>query len=268
MMKLKKFKVRCSQISNIMGKLSGGLTEIQAKKLKTLQDKGSKSKELTELLAKKDQPKTLPKTCISYLEKWANEQLFNYKSEIKSVYLDKGNECEDTAIQMVMRKHNLSYNEKNEQFYENEYLTGTPDLIYPHKIFDTKCSFTPDTFPTFADKPMREYNYNYWCQGQGYMELCSVNEYSVEYCLVNTPAKILERIINKETAFLSDELAEKKANEIIDRHTFTDTPLRFKVKSFPFAREPQFMQAVYERVELCREYIKNHIEPKLQEINK
>ena len=266
------FKIRASAVSQIMGKLSGGITETQSKNLATLEakEKRTAKQEETyqELLAKKDTPKTLPKTCVSYLEQWLKEQIFQYRSELKSDYLDKGNACEDEAIDMTIKEFNLPYNEKNEFYFENDYMTGTPDIIYQDEIIDTKCSFTPDTFPIFVDKPMKEHNINYWWQGQSYMELCSVNSYSVSYCLCNTPHEILDKILYHGLKGLSASAREVKQAEIIARHNFDNVPRSMRVKRFPFVRDPESAKAIEKRVGLCREYINNELIPKLNKRNK
>lgn len=267
-MELPIFKIRASAVSQIMGKLSGGITETQAKNLKTLEDKEKRTAKqeetYQELLKKKDSPKTLPKTCVSYLEQWVKEQVFQYRSEIKSDYIDKGNLCEDEAIRMTISEFGLPYNEKNEFYFENEYMTGTPDIIYQDEIIDTKCSFTPDTFPLFIDKPMRDHNIAYWWQGQSYMELCSVNNYSVSYCLCNTPTDILDKILRRSLSGMDFRSAEIKKKEIINRHNFDNVPQSMRVKRFQFVRDPESAKAIKKRVDLCREYIKTNLEPKIK----
>ena len=261
-MELPIFKIRASAVSQIMGKLSGGITETQAKNLKELLEKKSKSKVVAELLAKKDTPKTLPQTCISYLEQWVKEKVFNYRTELKSDYLDKGNMCEDEAIAMTIKEFDLPYNEKNEFFFENDYMTGTPDIIYQDEIIDTKCSFTPDTFP--VDKPLKEHNINYWWQGQSYMELCSVNNYSVAYCLCNTPKEIVDKLLYRGTQGLNFEASDRKHKEIVARHNFDNVPQSMRVKRFPFVRDPESAKAIEIRVEMCRQYINNNLITKIK----
>lgn len=267
-MELPVFKIRASAVSQIMGKLSGGITEVQSKNLKTLEDKEKRTAKqeetFQELLAKKDAPKTLPKTCVSYLEQWVKEKVFNYRTELKSDYLDKGNMCEDEAIAMTIKEFGLPYNEKNEFFFENDYMTGTPDIIYQDEIIDTKCSFTPDTFPVFVDKPLKEHNINYWWQGQSYMELCSVNNYSVAYCLVNTPKEIVDKLLYRGTQGLNFEASDRKHKEIVARHNFDNVPSSMRVKRFPFVRDPESAKAIEIRVKMCRKYINNNLITKIK----
>ena len=260
---MKKFKIRCSAISEIMGPLKGGLTENQEKELKTLEAKEKRTEKqgerMQELIKKRDMPKELPKTCVTYLEKWVKENLFGWRKQLNTNAVKKGNICEDEAIQMLIMNYNIPYNEKNTQYYENEYITGTPDLVYPDRVYVTKCSETPDTFPLFVSEPIKKYNFNYWCQGQGYMALTGIYFYSVVYAMCNTPEELLSKQIYNECFTLSQDEREAKELEIRTNHNFDHVPLKNRLKRFDFAFEPAYVDKIYERVELCREYIKNNL---------
>ena len=149
---------------------------------------------------------------------------------------------------------------KNEQQYENDFMTGTPDIITINEIIDVKNSFDPFTFPLIeTGLPSTDY----WWQGQGYMELASVNNYRVSYCLCNTPQDILDKLLYHGLKGLTMEAREIKQAEIIARHNFDNIPSYLKIKGFPFVRDPDAIKAVYARVDMCREYIKNELKPKL-----
>lgn len=176
-MNLPVFKIRASQVGQIMGKMSGGITEKQAETIKKLQEKPTEGKgaitakqleTLNELLEKKNTAKTLPKTCKTYIHTWIKEQIYGRRKEITNKYLEKGNSCEDEAIRMLIGNYwDLEPNSKNEKYYENDYLTGTPDLVYPDIVFDTKCSYDCFSFPLFE----ADIDKGYWWQLQAYMEL-------------------------------------------------------------------------------------------------
>ena len=265
---MEQFKIRCSSMSEIMGALKGGLTDVQSKNLATLEAKEKRTAKqdetLKELIAKRDMPKELPKTCVTYLEKWVKEKHFNWRKDIGHIAaVKKGNICEDEAISMLIENYGLSYNEKNEQFFENDYICGTPDLIYPDRVYDTKCSESPDTFPMFEDSPMKSYNFNYWCQGQAYMALTGVHYYSVVYAMCSTPEELLSKQIYNDCFTLSQEDREVKELQIRINHNFDHVPLQDRLKRFDFAFEPKYMEHVYERVRLCRRYIESNLIPKL-----
>ena len=261
-MNLPVFKIRCSQIGQIMGKLSGGITEKQAEELKKLQAKPLEGKgaitekqkvTLQELLAKKDTAKGLPKGCKTYLKGWVKEQIYGRRKEIKSKYLDKGNQCEDEAISMLMTHYNLTYNEKNEVYYENDYMTGTPDLVYSDIVYDTKCSFDMSTFPLFEDDIDNDYRW----QLRGYMELLGISKAGLVYVLVNTPNHIVDQEIRSKTYGMVDDGAiEYMANKIRAYHNYDNIGMEYRLKKYDFQRDEQAMVAVQERVGMCRTYIK------------
>ena len=73
-----------------------------------------------------------PKT---YIEEWLISEITGKNKVIQSKYLRRGNESENLAIARVGK--DLF---KNEQYYENDYFTGTPDVITEDTVIDTKCS--------------------------------------------------------------------------------------------------------------------------------
>ena len=120
------FKIRCSAIGSIM----------------------------TDPRSKSD---ILSKTTISYLQEWATQEIYGRRKEIKSKYFDKGNMVEAESIEFITHNLQLPFlTMKNEALFENEYLTGTPDVILEDEIIDVKNSWDCFTFPLFeADLPNR-----------------------------------------------------------------------------------------------------------------
>ena len=164
-MKIPDFKIRCSQIGQIM-------TDPRLVKAK-------ESGELSE-------------TTKSYCKLWLKEQLYGRKKEFSSKYTAKGNEVESDSIQFVGRMLNLGIVFKNDEYFEDEYKCGTPDLLpmdQSNLIVDTKNSWDWSTFPLFEPKlPESDYDW----QGQGYMDLAKRFEYKVVYCLSDTPEYLIE----------------------------------------------------------------------------
>mgnify|MGYP001978134333 CR=1 FL=1 len=84
---------------------------------------------------------TLSKTTISYLEEWTKEQIYSRRKEIFSKYLDKGNAVEVDSLDFIKTHLNYKQLEKNEESFENDFLTGTPDAILDDHIIDVKNSY-------------------------------------------------------------------------------------------------------------------------------
>ncbi len=83
---------------------------------------------MNKLIEKEKVKPELSSGAKSYCQQWLKEQIYGRRYEVKSKYLEKGNLCEDYAIEMLNYIFKKQY-VKNEQYFENEYMTGTPDII-------------------------------------------------------------------------------------------------------------------------------------------
>ena len=257
---MKKFKIRCSAIGQIMGKLKGGLTERQAEEFEKLtaklNGKGSltelQSKKLVELEGKKNMIKELPTGAKTYCEEWFKQELYGKRKDIKSKYLDKGNLAEDDAIDLVMDVEKLEYNVKNEDYFENDFLTGTPDLLYADLVIDTKCSWDCFSFPLFD----KDIDRGYWWQLQGYMALTGREKAMLSYCLVDMPHHMIEQEAFYEgKKSVSGLMTEEIYNKVLEDRTYSHIDKKHRVKSFRFEYDNQAIQVVNDRVKMCQVYI-------------
>lgn len=205
-MEIKQFKIRCSAIGLIMT------------------NPRSKSE-------------TLSKTCKSYCEEWLKEQLYGYSKEINSKYLSKGIEVENMAIEYYAEQRELGFVLQNVDFFENEYLQGTPDLIVNDTVYDMKASWDCFTFPLFDS----DIDKKYWMQLQGYMALTGNRKAKLVYTLQNTP----------------DELDYNEPKD------YSEVAPELRIKEYAFQYDAEFIESVNERVKLCREYI-NELLQKLE----
>src|ERR1035437_8537832 len=125
--------------------------------------------------------KGLGKTGETYLKKWLKEQLYNRREEIKSKYITKGHQCEEDAFTLLCCELNIGMIYKNIEFFKNDYTCGTPDIITSNTIYDTKNSWSLETFPMFEkDVP----NTDYWWQLQIYMYLTNRKKAVLAYALI------------------------------------------------------------------------------------
>ena len=93
----------------------------------------------------------LSATTKTYIKELVLEHKYGIKKEINSRYLDKGNQVEDMAIELAEQALGLGFVFKNELYFENDHLTGTPDIITDTLIVDVKSSWNGTTFPMFED---------------------------------------------------------------------------------------------------------------------
>src|SRR5699024_9319440 len=105
---------------------------------------------------------------------------------------------EDESIDFAIKALDLPFVMKNEKQFEDEFFTGTPDIILPNEIIDIKNSETHKTLPLFVKsimktdtEPYAKYR-NYYCQLQVYMHLTGIRKARLLYTLMNTPTELLK----------------------------------------------------------------------------
>jgi hypothetical protein len=194
----------------------------------------------------------LSATTKTYIKELVLEHKYGIKKEINSRYLDKGNQVEDMAIELAEQALDLGFVFKNELYFENEHLTGTPDIITDTLIVDVKSSWNGTTFPMFEDElPNKDY---YW-QLQGYMDLTGKHNAIVAYCLVDTPEDIvLDEIRRVAWAKKELEPSEETEHDVRSQHEFNHIPKDKRVKAFLVEKDEHAIWQIKERVEQCREY--------------
>ena len=172
----------------------------------------------------------LSKTTKSYLEEWTKEQIYGVRKSIQSKYLTKGNEVEDDAINYASAEKGWLFAEKNEEYFEDEYFCGTPDVILEDKIIDIKSSWDCFSFPLFYNGiPNKDYYY----QLQTYMHLTGKHKAQLVYVLMNTP----------------EELTFEES------HDYTEINSKYRIKTFDIEYDEEVMQEMQLKVEQSREYI-------------
>lgn len=200
----------------------------------------------------------LSKTCQSYLQELAIEEMYNIKKDFTSRYTTKGNKVENDSIKLAEKVMGLGMMYKNTEKFENDYLTGTPDVNTDSCLLDVKSSYDGNTFPWFAEEiPNKDYYY----QLQGYMALTGKRKAVLAYCLVNTPFEIVEDEIRRQHWNLNlIEENEQVRAEVENRHCFDHIPAEKRIKTFTVKYDKEVIKQIYERIEHCREYYLKLIE--------
>jgi len=188
--------------------------------------------------------KGMGKTVYSYLDTWMKEQIYNRKKIIESKYFDKGIEVESKSIDYISEQLKLGMIFKNEEYFENDYMTGCPDLVLPDEIIEVKNSFDCFTFPLFECEPPNKDNE--W-QVLVYMALTGRKKARIIYTLMDTPSDIVERQMN---------WAEESEHERIVRyHEYSNLDAKLRIKSFDVDYDQAKIDAITDRVIQCRDYI-------------
>ena len=182
------------------------------------------------MTAPRNKSEVLSETTKSYIKEWLIEQIYGFRKEIKSKYIDKGNKLEDTAIDKAIEWLDLDFVMKNEDSFEDEYFTGTPDIITNDEILDTKCSWDAYSFPLF-DKELP--NKDYFYQMQVYMHLTGKKKARVVYVLLNTP----------------EELTWE------EKHDYSNMDKKYRIKDFVVEYDAEIIATLQEKVKEARKYI-------------
>ena len=196
------------------------------------------------------------KTCTTYLNTWMVEKMVGYQKEVRSKYMDKGNQCEPDSINRLGIKLKMHL-EKNEFNLRNEFLTGTPDIIGDGFVADVKTAWDAFTMPYFEPSPAKDY----WWQLQGYMMLTKTSTAYLAHCLENAPDDPAPNsLVSRAARTLMyerglDEIDMDLWQEVLGRMTFDHLKDAQRIKVFKVEAE-DVAAKVQERVEWCREYIK------------
>lgn len=142
------FKIRCSAIGQIMGKLN--------------------------------KEGELPKTCTTYLHTW----YANDNEQIHSKYMDKGNAVESDLIDFMATELGYGMAEKCIESASNEFIQGSCDVVTHDAIIDVKASWNKKTLhQQVLDGLDKDYEF----QLQGYMHLYNRTKAVLFFGLMNTP---------------------------------------------------------------------------------
>jgi hypothetical protein len=195
---------------------------------------------------------TLSETAKSYIQDLFKERELGIYKEFSSRYTDKGLEMEDQAIQFASEVLNWEFVVKNETRFNNEWLTGEPDINTDNLLADIKCSWSGSTFPLF-DETLK--NKDYYYQLQGYMMLTGHDTSELVYCLMNTPHQIVEDEVRRQhwkLNLIDEDLDVRQA--VQEMHNFDQIPNNLRVKRFIVQKDEAAQEKIKERVEIAREY--------------
>jgi len=201
--------------------------------------------------------KGLGKTGESYVKQWVLEQIYQRKKLITTKYMQKGNEVEDNSLDFVAEQLGYGMLIKNNEYFENDFITGTPDAILKDLIIDVKNSWDFSTFPLLETQVP---NADYYWQAQCYMALTSRKSYKLIYTLMNTP----EHLIEKEAYWWCknngyDDLEMDIYEDFKARMTYDNIDTKYRIKVFDIAYNESDIEKINERVKECRTLIEKLI---------
>lgn len=210
---------------------------------------------------------TMGKTAQTYCKNWLLEQpeFFDMRvNDFSSIQTSKGNAVEADALDLISReKYAGQFMVPNVTNFKNDYMTGTPDAIMEDHIFDIKSSWSVSTFPFFdVDLPTKDY---FW-QGQVYMHLTGKKRHIVYYALMDTPDELIEiAAIRRARSLGFSEPTDEIWHDTMERMKYSHIEPSKRIKSFEFDYDPEAIKQLEQRVEVCREYIKELCQTNLKE---
>lgn len=194
----------------------------------------------------------LSETAKSYVQDYFKEKELGIAKEFWSRYTDKGLQMEDEAIEFASQVLGWDFVVKNTERFNNNWITGEPDVITKDLLADIKCSWDGSTFPLF-DSELK--NKDYFWQLQGYMWLTGLERAELVYCLMNTPHEIVEDEVRRahwKAALIDESLELREA--VQSQHNFDHIPNNLRVKRFIIEKDEEAIERIKEKVELARDY--------------
>ena len=192
---------------------------------------------MTEPRSKPDGP--LSVGAKTYIRELAAQEIFGVDFVVSSKAIEKGVECEDASIALLNEVRGLDL-AKNTERRSNEFITGECDLFDAanNRGHDIKTSWSIATFPIVpSDCEDKIYEW----QMRGYMALWDADEWEVNYCLVDTP----DRLIGFEP---------------MELHFVSNIPERMRVTTWTVKRDIEKEAAIFEKVKHANEYFRQVIE--------
>lgn len=181
-------KIRCSSLGKLMTepvKIDDALLTPEVSEIVAKKKRSDEEKDLIQSL--KDQ--TLSAGAKTYIREQAAQDIFGVDFEVSGKALEKGIEVEDASIQLLNQVRGLVL-VKNTERRTNDWLTGECDLYDAERRrgHDVKSSWSLASFP-IAVVDCTDTLYDW--QMRGYMMLWDAEEWEVNYCMVNTPDRLI-----------------------------------------------------------------------------
>lgn len=209
--------------------------------------------ELDDLIAKRDSEFQFGTTATNYIRDCWLRNTYDYDEPVVTNEILKGLLCEDDAIDVLSRVIPGDFRYKNQETFEDDHFTGTPDIILNQEwVEDIKSSWTLRTFfETTKPDPL------YYAQGQVYLALTGRKRFRVAHVLVDTPFEIVEEECKRfYFRFNCDESNPHYLSAVAKvrkMHAATQlVPECDRVKCFEFYRDDRFIDTLRSRVETAR----------------
>lgn len=203
----------------------------------------------------------LSKTAKTCLIKTYISEVYGRDKEITTKQMEKGTVGEEGGIQSLSRFVGRPLS-KNVTTYQNEWVKGTPDIVEPDYVWDTKLSFDIWTFLANVTEPLDK---GYLAQLQGYFWLTGKESGAIAYVLEDCPQHIIEQekyYLLKKMNVISEESPEyiEAAAGLEINLIYPDIPLENKILLFKVDRDDEMIEKIKSKITKCREFLQEFSE--------
>ena len=189
------------------------------------------------MTAPKTKSEQLSETAKTEIRKIAKEQFFGFSSSITTKPMLKGKDWEEESIALVNQVRGTFY-VKNKERFENEFLTGEPDIILDNSIIDIKTPWSLETWPATPDEGV---NKDYMWQLMAYCWLLNKPHAELIYCMIDT----------------DDSLLNDWDNRFIHKVSHIEPAKRITV--LRYAMLDEYIDQMKEKLTACNEYYSQYI---------
>lgn len=203
------------------------------------------------LVEPRSKSETLSETTKAYLREIWILEVYGRVKYISSKYMDKGIAVESDSLDLVKAVTGKTFF-KNQKQFENEYITGTPDVIDTDSVTDIKSSWDLWTFAAVTEDSARK---TYYPQVLGYMWLTNKKQAHLNYCLVNTPAHIVDYELYKLKANGTIKDTTEDEEKALLNFNFDDIDAKKRLKAYSFEFSEEIQSKLIEKIKISREYL-------------
>jgi len=200
---------------------------------------------------RKGSKEVLGETAKAYVRRQWIKDMYGREKDIITLAMSKGLHNEEQAITMLSLKIGEML-EKNDKWLENDYITGTADIVTDDCIYDLKCSY--DIFSFMEADLSKDY---YW-QLQCYMALWGRKKAKLVYALTDAPEFVIDaeaRSMAYKTGPEADVDSIREA--VMKKLTYQDIPEKQKLKIFEVEYDEKAIESLIQRVIDCSDYYDN-----------
>lgn len=150
----------------------------------------------------------LSKTSIAYLDEFIALYKYGRQKPFTNKYVQKGTAVEKDSMDLYCDVYGV-FCKKNQEWFNDGTIGGTPDIILKDKVIDLKSSWQLSTFLAQKEVPK-----DYFWQLCGYARLLNLTKAELVFGLVNTPENLIDREL--KTAYYNNQMNELSDDEKSD----------------------------------------------------